>query len=229
MIKPALAQSIPQPSVPEFSLKYSDTFTNIPATTTSTTNPYNGKTTTTTIPEQHIENKAINITIENQPFPSTVNGYTANLYYIVQTKPHFGNNSDWEQESYYYFPINTTSAISGALPADSGFYLPTQSSTNTTTIQYPANYNVGDQVDFQVKAVLGYYYTTPINIGGQSIQIYVNETLFAYQTSDWSPTQTFTMPNTISEFPTLIILPLLLSLFSVAVIVRHRKTANLNQ
>ncbi len=35
--------------------------------------------------------------------------------------------------------------------------------------------------------------------------------------------------STIPEFPTLVILPLLLSMFSVAVIVRHRKTSNIKQ
>ena len=207
LIKPANAQSIPKPPLPQFSLWYSDTVTIIPATVTSTTNPYSGKNTTTTIPAQQIENKEINVTITNQPFPPTVNGYTANLYFIVQDKPHF-QNGGFEQESYYYFPINTTSAISGTLAANSGFSLPPKSSGQTTILQFPTySLNPGDEEDFQVKAILGYYYTTQVNIGGQTIPVYVNESLFAYQTSDWSPTQTFTMPSTSTPPPSNISTP----------------------
>jgi hypothetical protein len=214
--QPANAQTITTPSVPQFSLVYSDTFTNIPPTTTSTTNPYNGNVTITTVPAQHIENKEINVTIVNQPFPSTVNGYKANIYYVVQTKPHFGNY--WESlEQNDFTSINDTS---GNIPVVYNFYLPIQSNTSTTIIQFPANYNVGDELDFQVKAVLGHYYTTIVK--SRSLYAY-NETYFSYQTSDWSPTQTFVMPSPTStpstpEFSWLIILPMFLFILSIAIV-----------
>ncbi len=229
MAKPAFAQTpaptsiqIPTPSVPEFSLKYSDTFNIVPPTTTSTTDPYTNKTTTTTIPEHRIENIAINITIENQPFPSSVNGYATNLYYNIRTKPHFGDSSDWETESFTYFPMNFTS---GTVQVGY-FYLWSQSSSENTTIQYPAGYQAGDEADFQVEAILGYNYTTQVNVGGQSIPLFINTTLFAYKTSGWGPTQTFTMPEvststspspypTVPEFPTLIILPIIILVWVV--------------
>ena len=53
IIKPASAQSIPKPSVPEFSLKYVDNSYNVAPTTTI--DPYTGK--TTTIQGYHVDNK----------------------------------------------------------------------------------------------------------------------------------------------------------------------------
>jgi nitrous oxidase accessory protein NosD len=44
-----------------------------------------------------------------------------------------------------------------------------------------------------------------------------------------APTSLPTPTPAVQEFPWLVIVPLLLSLFSVAIVVRHRKTANLNQ
>ena len=45
-VKPVNAQSIPKPSVPEFTLQIADHSYDVPAKTTSTTDPYTGKTTT---------------------------------------------------------------------------------------------------------------------------------------------------------------------------------------
>lgn len=44
-----------------------------------------------------------------------------------------------------------------------------------------------------------------------------------------TPTPISTSTSAVPEFPALVLVPLLLSLFSVAVILRHRKTANLNE
>lgn len=52
-------------------------------------------------------------------------------------------------------------------------------------------------------------------------------TIYAFGTPSAQPTSSPT-PN-VPEFPALVIVPLLLSMLSVAVIIRHRKTANLNQ
>jgi hypothetical protein len=61
--------------------------------------------------------------------------------------------------------------------------------------------------------------------------------VIAYDTdSGWSPTQTVTIPAsspspspTIPEYQTLAIRPFLMVIFSIAVLLRHRKTSNLNQ
>lgn len=55
----ANAQTTPKPSVPEFTLKYVDNSYDVPSTTTSTTDPYTGKTITTTTPGYRIEKKPL--------------------------------------------------------------------------------------------------------------------------------------------------------------------------
>lgn len=208
MVKPARAQSIPTPSVPEFSLKFVDNSYDVPPTATSTTDLYNGKTTTTTIPGYHVENLTIEVTIKNQPFPSTLNGNTSNLYYNVRIKGHFGE--DWTEQYHSY-------STSGTLPP--------QSSSEYTVLSFPASYRFGDEVDFQVQAILGYQL-----MGWLPDHILVPNYSFVHESSDWSPTQTFTMPDTsastsnsptptptVPEFPPLAILPLLIVLLSIVV------------
>ena len=92
MVKPTFAQSIPKPSVPQFTVNLADHGYDVPPSVTSTTDPYNGKTTTTTFPGYHYQNITVDVTIENQPFPATIDGNTSNLYYNLRTKPQFGEN-----------------------------------------------------------------------------------------------------------------------------------------
>ena len=66
IIKPACAQSIPQPSVPEFMLKLVQDSFNVPI-------PY-----------------SIEVTIKNQPFIYSFGGITYNLYYNLRFKDHSG-------------------------------------------------------------------------------------------------------------------------------------------
>ena len=93
MVESASAQSIPKPSVPEFTLKYVDNSYDVPPMTTSSTDPYTGKVTFTTIPGYHVENKSVEITIKNQPFTSYLNenGSRVWLFYYVAVKGHFEN------------------------------------------------------------------------------------------------------------------------------------------
>lgn len=93
MVKPAYAQSIPVPSIPQFNLKLADRFYDVPAKTTSTTDPYAGKTTTSTYPAYHVQNLTIDISIRNQPFPAIVNGNKTTLYYDIMIKGHC--QEDW--------------------------------------------------------------------------------------------------------------------------------------
>ena len=90
-------------------------------------------------------------------------------------------------------------------------------------IQIPA----GGQIDFQVEAKIGYVHRI---IQGAFAPYYFNGT-----ESEWSNIQTVSIPvsstsesptPTVPEFPVIILLPVLLSLFSVAVLFKHRKTRN---
>jgi len=82
MIQNASAQSIPKPSVPEFSVTIADHSYNIPEKTDSYTNPYTNKTSITTTPGHRVTNKSIEVSIKNQAFtPFTdENGNTIRLF-----------------------------------------------------------------------------------------------------------------------------------------------------
>ena len=67
VVSSVFAQSIPKPSVPEFTLKYIDNSYDVPPSTTTTIDQYTGKEIVTTTPGYHVENKSIEITITNQP------------------------------------------------------------------------------------------------------------------------------------------------------------------
>jgi hypothetical protein len=109
-----------------------------------------------------------------------------------------------------------------------------------------ANPDVGGQVDFQVQALIGYLDRIPNpNHDSPMFNLLSPDYNFTGETGDWSNTQTITIPasstsasdvsatSTLTATPTstlaapelswLAIVPLLLSVFSVAVIVRHRK------
>jgi lipopolysaccharide export LptBFGC system permease protein LptF len=214
MVKTAFAQSIPAPSVPEFTVKFVDASYNV--TPSSSINPYTGQNVTNE--GYHVENRTIELIIKNQPFASYIsNGQNISFYFNVREKGHYEEN--W----------TTIYTVDN--------YYTSESNTDYTTLTYLLDQNdppfwnnipSGGQVDFQVEAMIGYVSRT---VGFASWY-------FAGQESGWSNTQTLTIPETSSspnptptvpEFPAiaLVILPLLLSMFAVAVILRHRKTAQL--
>jgi hypothetical protein len=178
MVGSVLAQSIPKPSVPEFTAQLADHSYDVPATTTTTTNPYNGEVITNTEPGYHVQNRTIDLTIENQPYPAIINGNESFVYFNVRIKGHFGQ--DWTELYPYY--------------SDS----PVQSKDSEyTVISIPNNYQVGDQIDIQVQAAIGYKIVTLI--GHPPIpNVYTRSVSFQHTSSDWSNTQTIT----IEEIPT---------------------------
>jgi hypothetical protein len=201
MTKPANAQSIPKPYVPSFTVKYIESSYNV-----STTDPNTGKTVYATL-----GNSSIEFVINNQSFKSYVdsNGNTINLYYNVSSKEHFTNT--WSYND-----------IGGGFPASKADY-------TTLHIFHPMFVN-SSQEDFRVEAQVGYYTTGYYYINGFKVP---NST-FIGQTSDWSLAQTLTIPAssvspnsspTVPEFSWLAILPLFVAMTSVAVLLRHRKTA----
>ena len=182
MAESTFAQSIPKPSVPEFTLKYVDKSYDVPPKTTTTTDPYNGKITTINIPGYHVKNFTIEVSIKNQPFPSTINGNKSSLWYDVQIKGHYGG--DWSDQ----YPSSIMSPT--ILP------WPTQARSGYTFLSFPASYRKGDEIDFQVKAILGYQYSYDTYFYGQQPHIAplrIND--FIHEESCWSNTQTITIPD----------------------------------
>lgn len=236
MVEYVSAQTIPIPSVPEFTLKVVEHPYDIAPTTTI--DPYTGKTTITNY-GYHVENKSVEIAIKNQPFNSfnDINGNSIGLYYNVTVKGHFETN--W----IYYF----NNSYRGLLNASDSDYtvisIPFGYHPTVPLGGYPLEGVNSGQLDLRVQAQIGYYnkeYTgmfAPVPGG----DFYF---LFTGETSDWSNTQTITIPDgsiststspnptsnptptpTVPEFSWLMIIPLLLSILAVAVIIRKRRAS----
>jgi hypothetical protein len=204
------SSGIPKPFVPEFTVRLVAYPYDVPSTITTKINQYTGEETVTTTPGYHVENRSIDVVIKNQPFtPYTDDWKEINLYYDVRVKGHFGE--DWEK---LYSDYKSSPEAH-----------PIQSSSEYTILSLPVKYPDGGQVDFQVRAILGYYYD---ELAGRPIlPLYV---LGSVGSSDWSDTQTLTINfNEIPEFTSWTILPLFLTATSVVVIYRKRlgqKTAS---
>jgi hypothetical protein len=165
---PTVKPNIPTPSVPQFTLTYADHSYNVPAKTTSSTDPYTGKVTTNTIPGYHVKNFTIDVSIKNQPYPSTINhGNASTLKYFIQAKGHF------ESEDHFLISGDGTTGAS-VIASDSGY----------TVVSIPIEIYEG-AVDFRVQASLGYDYMYSVGL--------VPMVGWASAESDWSSTQTISL------------------------------------
>ena len=214
VVKPVNAQSITTPSVPEFTIQPVGPSFDIPPTYTfnSSTGLFDAN------DGYHIQYSTVNIIIKNQPFANQSDGN--NFYYNVRIKPHNYPDSYW---------LELFSA------GNEGF--PIQTSSNYTIIPLPVEGSQvfgttipnGETTDIQVEAMIGH-------IGrNNTMTPYPYPYVFFGQTSGWSNTQTVTLPPkipftatttstpSVPELTWLVIVPLLLSVFSIAVILRHRK------
>ncbi len=217
-VESATAQTLPTPSVPEFTVKFVDSSYNV--TPSSSINPYTGQNVTNE--GYHVENKTIELIIKNQPFASYIsNSQNISFYLNVREKGHYEEN--WT--TIYHADNHFTS----------------QSSTDYTTLTYSLDPNVppwlnsnipsGGQVDFQVEALIG-------SIHRDFSQL-MSPWVFDGKESGWSNTQTVTIPATststsptpnptstptVPEFP-LWTIPLLLSIMlaSAGLLVYHKK------
>ncbi len=92
-VKPADAQTVTTPSVPQFTVKIIDNSHDVPPT--QTTDQYTGV--TTTQPGYHVDNRTIEVSIKNQPFTPYTNasGNKISLFYWIEFKGHFGDDTDW--------------------------------------------------------------------------------------------------------------------------------------
>jgi len=180
MVESAFAQSITKPSVPEFTVKAVEHPYDVP--TTYSTDPYTGE--TITHEGRHVENKSIEIWIKNQPFTpyDDAEGHEVNLYYNVRVKGHF--EEDWSTPKTY-----SESESAERIP---------QSNSEYTVLSLVNYYNPKAQVDYQVEAIVGHFYTAYYP-PGHSIQFPYTE-FQVDETSGWSSTQTLTFSE--SQTPT---------------------------
>lgn len=98
VIESASTQSIPKPSVPEFTLKYVRASYSV-----TTIDPYTGA---STIQQKDIS--TIEITIKNQPFTYFFNNTNYYLYYNIAYKGHF-EKGNWTDLYYYHSYIPSIS------------------------------------------------------------------------------------------------------------------------
>lgn len=203
MVGSVCAESIPTPSVPEFTLKFKPLTYYVPPI--YDINPYTGE--NVTIQEgAHVENDSIVVTIRNQPFSYSSNGLIYHLYYNIRIKPHFAENwtelypstkqpnspYDWDNESWsysmYLFPKYQ-------LQSNSDYTVFSYALEDLLEIlwRYPFLDTDSDvQLDFQIEAIVGYdsqlwYVEHPLapEYGG-----HYEPAIEFEETSGWSETHT---------------------------------------
>lgn len=179
MIESASAQSMPKPSVPQFSIQVVDRSYDVP--TTYYTDPYTGKQVANS--GYHVEDIRLEGKIKNQHFasyaisnPNSTSRYDTYLnidfYYDIRYKGHFGDKwtSLYGSEDYEFLKQEYSNEF-----------------TNFTVSRYNTflGFGDGDQIDFQVRAVIGY--ETWGFVGGWPYRILNGEG------SGWSKTLTVTI------------------------------------
>jgi hypothetical protein len=176
-----------KPSVPEFTVKYVDR--SYDTQPTYSVDQYTGQKVVTE-PSQHIDNRTIEITIQNQPFtPFTdISGNTINLLYSVRYKGSFG--VEWVAM------FGERAAWAGVYDPYATWGYPTQDySSQSTTIVFKLPWNIVDGcMDIQVEALEGY--TSKVaneSVGGALWAVY--EYPFFGEESGWSSTQTLNLAN----------------------------------
>ncbi len=214
-VKPTNAQTptpqpIPTPSVPKFTIKFVLASNNI-----TTIDPYTGQSIT-----KQYQNNTVQLVIKNQPFlpPDDLTWFDYNVRYKGHSQENWTEVFVESMAQSFLYPQNNSSENTSISVYLSGNQIEAQ--------EYGFIYYQGyGQIDFQVEAVIATFH--PFAPHGDT-------GTWAYETSGWSETQTVTIPATsaspsptptVPEFSWLAIVPLLLSVFSVVVILRHRKIA----
>ncbi len=194
--EPTFAQTTP--TVPQFTCTFVNNSYNVQPT--YGIDPYTGKTVVETA-GYFVVDQSLIMSIKNQPFSSTSNGKTLNLYYLIQTKGHY--TTDWSNITYSVedsegdFNTMTFFPASDSSYTDLTFGLGGNNATNTAyngnsgeiALEVPP----GGQIDLRVQAFIGYSSTTetvePI------FQNIIYNTVWTGQTSEWSDAQTLTTPG----------------------------------
>lgn len=195
IVKPANAQAVPKPSVPEFNVKLVDNSYNVPAT--YSIDQYTGEKILVE-PAHHVDNRTFELWIRNQPYTYS-NGSTFRVYYDVMTGGHFGGGvdlyypSDWLQDEY---SDERAPFISEGTPmqSNSGYTVVSLSAVNPPQTSWNTTYPPNAKVDFQVKAMIGhdsqawgYAHIGSLRSSGPAVAVAAE--------SDWSSIQTIDLAN----------------------------------
>ena len=173
---------IPTPSVPEFTVEVVDNSYDVPLTYTYEVDQFTGKELQISHGGYHLDNRSLVFTIKNQPFTSVrvADGNVTSLSYKIRVKGHYGD--DWTE-------LNHVDS-SGA-----GYTLKPYILGENCEI-YLLRGIASGEVDFQMQALIGYYYETyDLSIHSAMFYWYFpGDIHFVGETSGWSPTQTITIP-----------------------------------
>ena len=185
MIGSAFAESIPKPSVPEFTLEFVDNSYDVPPT--YEIDPYTGE--NITHPGYHVKRITLEMKIKNQPFVpyyDADSGWDISFYYNIRIKGFY--SEDWI--GLYYasdgYPTQSDSeytVISLGTLGGTGLSLV----TNARMIDVPS----GGQLDFQVEAMIGY--VSRVYNPNATSQLTMFPWQFTGEKSGWSETQTLTI------------------------------------
>ena len=233
--------NIPKPSVPQFTVNVVNA-SEVPAN--YWVNPVMNQ--NMAVLSVYNSTYVIELRIKNQHFSSYIyNDGTSNqnisLFYNVRMKEPFAQNWTVFYDAGLRFPYASNSEYSVLLfpiaevPVGGGnnTIVPVILEYYWLAQEYGATGPVtsGGQVDFQVEAMIGF-------VSSLSVTTPFNTEHFVGEISDWSSTQGITIPSsphstspspTVPEFSWLVILPLFLFMFSIAVTLRHRKTVILSK
>ena len=178
MVNP-VSSEITKPSTPQFTVKFENGTTYQPAI--YSIDPYTGRNVTIS-PVKYGQWADILLTMTNQPFTpyQNSNGTWIQLYYCIDEKGHFSDN--WQAVA----PL-------GDDPSNNG-YAPQRTNYNSTGAEFMGyNFEPNSKVDFRVQAMIGYFKDSNIYTTARPAQVFVG------QTSDWSATQTVTIPYNITS------------------------------
>jgi hypothetical protein len=188
MVSSVFAQSIPKPSVPEFTVKFIDRSYDVPVTYRTTTDPFTGKQVTTSSGGYHVTNMTIDVIIKNQHFiPVDLhNGTIIQLYYNVRAKGHF---ADWT-------PVSSGGYSFKRILASTSDYTVVTFIIGSENDMVMGRANVyippGGQEDFQVQAQVGYL-VPGYSYGGHVLPFPPSYDFISFGESSWSDVQTLTI------------------------------------
>lgn len=196
---PANAQVIPKLSIPEFTLKIVDSMVG----------------------------GGLEVEVQNQYVID--NGHDYPWYF-------YDFRYKWHESDNWYHPE--------ADPTKKGQYVPESGTVGVTRIVVPLNryYEIlgnsnSHLLDMQIRVINGYANFTDPVIPPHGIS-FNDYPVIVVNTTDWSQIQTIEIPASsipptpspsVPELSWLIVVPLLLSAFAIAIITRHRKTAYLGE
>ncbi len=253
IVKSTYAQSIPKPSVPEFTLKYADHSYDMQPT--YEIDPYTGKETLKQA-GHHAQNVSIVVNIKNQQFtPSEVNGSTLQLYYRLQLKGHFENK--WQPlRGGDYIPASSSTVANGLKDPNSpttvvvlGF---DSNEDNAGANEILIGVPIKGKIDFQVQSALGIFVTLEsTDRFGRTHDFEA----FSGESSSWSNTETISLPDgeisispsqnptltpspspdvtsptpSVPEFPLLALLPCIVIVPFIAAVIKRKQKLTMQQ